>query len=269
MFVIIPQGGLCNRMRSLESAMAVSNAAGAELTVEWYIDPNLMSDLFENLFEIPSEIGQIITKDYRSIFGKHKKSIQKQLNKIKYKHCLYERDLSTFLKRGGDLVALAKSGPLCIASCMHFYKDEPLFRRFTPAPAICEEVDTIMAGDSTIIGMHIRRSDHKQAIRRSPLELFENAMDMEIELDSDVKFFLATDSAETEAHLRQLYGERIIVHKKSSLDRNNVAAIRDAMVDLYCLSKTKKIIGSFASSFSEVAAQISGLELVILDKAQT
>ncbi len=59
MFVFIPQGGLCNRMRSLDAAMAVSKVAGVKLSVEWYLDPNLMSDRFENLFEMPPEISKI------------------------------------------------------------------------------------------------------------------------------------------------------------------------------------------------------------------
>ena len=269
MFVFIPQGGLCNRMRSLDSAMSVSSAAGAELVVEWYIDPNLMSEQFENLFEMPDEISKITTKHYTGRLGKHQKSIQRRLNKIKYKHCLYERDLSAFLKNGGDLIELARSGSLCIASCMHFYKDEPLFRRFTPIPEIRNEVERIMGGRSTVVGLHIRTDDQERAIHRGTieLELFENAMKKEIDLQSNVRFFLGTDSVKTEEYLKQKYGERIIVHNKSSLDRDSAIAMKDATIDLYCLSKASKIIGSLGSSFSDVAAQIKDIDLVMLDNA--
>ncbi len=269
MFVIIPQGALCNRMRSLDSAMAVSSAAGTDLTVDWYIDPNLMGARFEHLFEVPPEISKIITRNYMVRFGKIQKSIQKRLNQIKFKYCLYERDLGSFLKRGGNLVELAETGSLCIASCMHFHKSEPLFRRFKPVVEIRDEVDRIIEGGNRVIGVHIRRGDNIVAKEKSPLKLFESAMNKEIETQSDVTFFLATDCVETENHFRQVYGDRLIIHDKSSLDRNNEIAIKDALIDLYCLSKTNKIIGSAGSSFSNVSAQIEGINLVVMDKNDT
>lgn len=269
MFVFIPQGGLCNRMRSLDSAMAIAQAAGVELVVEWYKDPNLMSEKFENIFEMPSDINKIITKNYMGPLGKLQKTIQKRLNKIKYKNCFYEKDLVLFLDGGGDLSELAKSGSLCIASCAHFYKDPPFFQKFRPVAAITKKVNEIMSDSNNVIGIHIRRDDHIEAIKRSPLELFEKAMNEEISNHSDVKFFIATDSVETEDQLKNLYGDRILTHPKSSLDRDDVAAIKDAMIDLYCLSETSKIIGSYGSSFSDVASQIKGIELVILDMERT
>jgi hypothetical protein len=43
--------------------------------------------------------------------------------------------------------------------------------------------------------------------------------------------------------------------------RNLQKGIQDAVVDMYCLAGCQKIIGSYFSSFSEVAAQINGIEL--------
>jgi len=252
-------------MRSLDAAMTISKASGIELKVEWYKDPNLMSEYFENLFEVPSQIKKIITKNYMGKFGKLQKTIQKRLNKIKYKHCLYEKDLAAFINDGGDLVELAKSGSLCIASCKGFYPVSPMFENFKPKPEILNEVNSVIGGHENIIGVHIRRDDHLEAIRRSPLDLFEKIMSEEIKLTPDIKFFLATDSLETQEHMINLFSDKIIMHQKTSLDRDNVSAIKDAMIDLYCLSRARKIIGSYGSSFSDVAAQINDIELIILD----
>jgi len=265
MFVFIPQGGLCNRMRSLDSAIAISKAAGIKLNVEWYLDPNLMSDRLENLFEIPPEINKITTKNYMGRLGKLQKTIQKRLNKLKYKHCLYEKDLAAFINGGGDLVDLAKSGSLCIASCKNFYVSIPKFENFKPKPVILDEVQAVFGENDNVIGVHIRRDDHLEAIRRSPIALFESTMNEEIKKSAGVKFFLATDSTETQKHMINLYGDRIIMYQKTSLNRDDVAAIRDAMIDLYALSRSRKIIGSYGSSFSDVAAQINQIDLVILD----
>jgi len=79
-------------------------------------------------------------------------------------------------------------------------------------------------------------------------------------------FFLATDSPEEEQDMKKLFGDRIITFAKK-LDRNNPEAIQDALVDLLCLSKTRKIIGSFYSSFSDIAADIGYIEFVARHKA--
>jgi hypothetical protein len=41
--------------------------------------------------------------------------------------------------------------------------------------------------------------------------------------------------------------------------RSEPAGVQDALIDLYCLAKTQKILGSFHSSFSEEAALPGGI----------
>jgi hypothetical protein len=66
---------------------------------------------------------------------------------------------------------------------------------------------------------------------------------------------LATDDAQEEKLLKNRYGSRIITHQKV-LDRSSLQGIKDAMVDLYTLSATDAIWGSYWSSFSDMAATI-------------
>ena len=39
--------------------------------------------------------------------------------------------------------------------------------------------------------------------------------------------------------------------------------MQDALLDLYCLAAAKKLIGSYWSSFTDIAADMKGIEKVI------
>ncbi len=89
---------------------------------------------------------------------------------------------------------------------------------------------------------------------------------MEISENPDTRFFLATDSGEVEMKLLEIFKDRIIIQPNKQLGRNNPGAIRDALVDMLCLSRTRKILGSYWSSFSESAALMGNLQLIIVKK---
>jgi hypothetical protein len=80
-----------------------------------------------------------------------------------------------------------------------------------------------------------------------------------------VKFVVATDFLEVQQELENIFPGRIIIHNKSSLDRSSPAAIRDAVIDLYCLAQTRKLIGSYGSSFTETASKLGDVETVVVN----
>lgn len=90
-------------------------------------------------------------------------------------------------------------------------------------------------------------------------------MHAEIDIDPTTRFFVATDDPVEEACMRDTFGHRVFAHPKR-LTRNRPDGIRDALVDLLCLFRTRRVIGSFYSSFSEAAAEIGGVELVVIDR---
>lgn len=65
---------------------------------------------------------------------------------------------------------------------------------------------------------------------------------------------------EVKESLKSKYPNRIITLMDDT-DRNSLEGMKFAMVDLFCLSKTRKIIGSVASSYSQIAAEIGGIEI--------
>lgn len=116
-----------------------------------------------------------------------------------------------------------------------------------------------------LVGVHIRRTDHKSCIENSPLELFVDKMDELIEQNGEVYFFLATDDKKTQEQLIQKYGHRIIVQNKV-WGRNSKKAMEGAIVDCLCLSKCKVILGSCGSVFSNFAAKCGGIEIISMVK---
>ena len=114
-----------------------------------------------------------------------------------------------------------------------------------------------------MIGVHIRRTDNALSIGKSPLDLYIDSMYKSIEDNPDVKFYVASDSKEEKEKLKNIFLDRIYfldcVQKRDSLE-----GITDAIIELYLLSSTKKIYGSFASTYSTLAADISKIDCTIL-----
>ena len=90
-------------------------------------------------------------------------------------------------------------------------------------------------------------------------------MQMMIQSDKDTCFYLASDSPEEKSKMKATFGERILT-SVTDLSRNSVQGIQDALVELYALSKTKMILGSVKSSYSETAAQIGQIECQFMKK---
>jgi hypothetical protein len=160
-----------------------------------------------------------------------------------------------------DFLKLSNFSRVFISSHSPFYGSEKLFDVFRVRKNLKEQIDEITNRfGSHTIGVHIRRTDHKKAIIHSPLKLFIEAMKKEIIENGETDFFLATDCPNTECTIRDLFKGRIMIHQKE-FSRRTVSGVESAVVDLFCLSNTKKILGSYRSSFSHTAAEINGVEL--------
>ena len=116
-----------------------------------------------------------------------------------------------------------------------------------------------------LVGVHIRRTDHKKCIENSPLQLFIEKMDKLVEKDKQVCFLLATDDKNTQEQLIQKYGEQIIVQNKV-WGRDSQKAMVGGIIDCLCLSKCKMILGSYSSVSSNFAAKCGGIEMISMIK---
>lgn len=264
-YTLIPQGGLCNRMRALDAALALAADTQRRLVVQWHLDPGL-NCRFEDLFEIPPGIARIETRDYTGRLAKQRKTIAKRLNRLRYRCCLYEHDLARYASEHPDLTDLGRCRSVLIASCQRFYDRPPYYPSLHPTPDNQARIDRLTASFGPhMVGVHIRRADHVHAIANSPTGLFVAHMAQALEQQPDTRFFVATDCPRTERELVERFPGRIITHAKRSLDRGDADAIKDALVDVYGLAASERLLGSVQSSFSETAARISGTPLTIVD----
>lgn len=130
-----------------------------------------------------------------------------------------------------------------------------------------EEYDTVAANIITkeMVGIHIRRTDHELCKKISTVEMFIEKMDNEIAEDNSVKFFLSTDDKEVENELLRKYGEdRIIAQSDKKWGRTSKEEMISGIIDCLCLSKCKKIYGSFSSQFSGFAAEYGKVPIEII-----
>ena len=115
------------------------------------------------------------------------------------------------------------------------------------------------------IGIHLRRTDHIYSIEESPLSLFIKTIEKEIEANDRINFYLATDSQEDKQRLKKQFGSRILTYD-CELSRNSLEGMQAGVVELWALSRTAKIIGSHRSTYSQLAAELSGIECQMIRK---
>lgn len=256
--IVIPTGGLCNRMRTIVGAASLADVLNCSVSVIWTQDATLnakFSDLFEPL---PFPV-----KDVRqsSICHRIQKKIWTKLN-----HYMVIDDewilSNTRNKPIESYIETLIDKNILIISCQDIIRTGD-YSIFKPIETLRSKILPEFSNQD-IIGIHIRRTDSVLSIRHSPTSLFVEKIHEELNINPDRKFFVATDDPKEEQTLKNEFGDHILIHKKQSLDRNTPAAIYDAVVDLYSLSICSKIYASYFSSFSDIAALLGRKEKIVL-----
>lgn len=265
MIKLVPLEGLCNRMRAIDSAIALADDLNEPLEVYWVKD-NGMKHNFYDLFE-PIQHNSVKIHYSNKAPLMLKKSIKKNfhlpllIRKI-FSYITFERDENTRLLAYD--FAKTSSQNIVIRSFSRFYNNPKMYQLFVPIQEVREKIKhRSQAFNEFTIGVHIRRTDNSKSINASPLYLFEEAMQKEIEKEPRANFYLATDCEDTKSHFKKLFSGKIITAEEAAT-RDDVEGIRDAMVELYCLSKTQKVFGSYWSSFSHTACHIGNIPEITL-----
>ena len=256
MLIIQPSGGLCNRMRVINSAWELAKKRGERLIVLWYLCPELNCP-FESLFQPVKEIRIInihSLKDPRKLFYQ---LIARQR---------FGNDDILSHKTDGilhqDFFESLKN-PVYLFTWEHFYPSRD-YHFYVPCASLQKRIDLITASfGKRCVGVHIRRTDNTVSMGKSTTEQFLALMHKELEAEPETRFFLATDDMEEEALLRKTFPGRILSNEARTLNRSSEAGMHDALLDLYCLASTRKLIGSYWSSFTDIAADMKGIEKVI------
>ncbi len=267
---LIPAGGLANRMRAVAGAVTFMRELGGNLRIFWFRDWALNAP-FGSLFcpiDLPNVSlaeGGLMNSVLYDRPRRRNLWIPSIYQRLAFDFRLYEKVVWLFRDNPSDMKRLADASNSYVASyhALVPYTNDVLRRLFRPVASIQQEIDRRCGEFSAYtVGCHIRRTDNIESIRQSPLELFYNVLDAELASHADLRIYLATDSEDVKAQMRERYGDRILT-ASAAADRDSIEGIADGIADMYTLARTNKIYGSSGSSFSELAAQLGDTPLTI------
>ena len=272
--IVKPLGGLANRMRMLESAYCYAKKYSAQLTVIWERN-GILNARYADCF-LPVEGARIIEADYNgdSVISKLKRQwynaaewagttffTTKKLHDISLESILQNGQADEAAITFFDELAKKNKG-IFIESCFEFYPNPASFR-LSIQEEIQNKATASLRQHPSVVGIHIRRTDNIDSINHSPLEKFIEKINSRLTISPSDAFYLSTDSEEVVHQLRDMFQDKIITGV-SVRTRDSKEGIISALVDLYCLSQCKLILGSYKSSFSERAALIGNIPLQIV-----
>ena len=262
---LIPIMGLCNRMRAIASAKALSDRIGSNLEIVWlnhFKFPAKFKDLFEDVdtirikdywLNIPSLRRQQVINIARSaIYLKEYAKWRKYdliLPREQSKDGSFDDEESIYRIRGKKVLMVSYS---------RFYSDCS-FSFFRPCSPMSDEINSQATRfNEHTAGVHVRRNDNERSKIYSPNEEFFRIIEDRIASNPNFNFFLATDSKETQSIFIKRYGDRVFA-RENKFDSYSNIGIKSALVDLFLLSRTTDIIGSYWSSFSRNASALGNI----------
>lgn len=264
--IIEPCAGLGNRLLAMTSAYELSRKLGKELIIVWKREVGC-AIRSNDLFELSVPVIDITEMGWKNGVLDNLNS-----NRLKKK---YRGMADRFLEC--DEIADAKTAggfekvKLMVAqepvSYIKSYTNlceitAESFSFLKPGKEVLERGKRVFSRISEkTVGVHIRRTDHVDAIKNSPLTLFVEKMQAELE-KQDTDFYVTTDDASAIEELKHYFpAEKLIVYEEKVLDRDSKTGIQDALVDMLCLSKCRKILGSYQSTFSLIPSIMGNTEL--------
>lgn len=257
---LIPTAGLGNRLRTISSFYNYCKNNHIELIVHWHRQRGLNAP-FSSIFEPISDL-KICDCNYIDYFTYnipilYNLKIPSLIDKLFCRKAIYGLGLN-------QLDSLDINGEMTISTYSQQGDLYPLKQLFHPVKDIQDIIDDFSSrfGNHTI-GCHIRRTDNTMSIKESSIDKFENRFNQLFKSNPDSQVFLCTDDAELKAYLKNKYKGRILVYN-SILKRSSTLGIRDAVVELWLLSLTKEIWGSYWSSFTDMAVSLSGVKYTIV-----
>lgn len=225
--------GLCNRLRSITSVQVVSKYLNIPLYVNWPVTPEC-PDKYENLFEININLAPHNQENALILDG--------------YFGYATVWEYQTLIP--------------------HIHPNEvnrqaiENMRKIEPLKHIKDIINRVSSKfTSETLGIHVRRTDHQQRLGGKILYTasLNNDQILLNYLDDQPKwmqFFIASDNQESEEVLKSRYDSRVIVHNKKWVEGLRKTSMVDAVIDLYCLARTNRVVGTYWSSFSGYAAEL-------------
>lgn len=268
LLTLVPQGGLCNRLRAVLSAVSLVEEQRIEglIRVGWSADAECAAR-FDQLFEpYPATCLTIAPRRWTDRPVTRRNLHWPALVRSLFYTAQY-RNRPPTIEAIVTAASTAGAARLYVSTGHAFCDYSPDYvRRLRPLPHLQQRIDSLSAGfDDHTIGIHIRRTDHMTAIAESPDDLFVDAISSAIAHDDDARFFLATDDADLKRRLMERFPQRITAQDCRG-SRADLSGMEEAVVDLWTLARCSRIIGSYWSSYTDTAAEIGGIPLTIIRK---
>lgn len=252
-------------MRALVGYKALADLYGCPFYLRWENNTHCPAD-FEELF-VPDGI-QLIPRDRIPV----------------------EREAGAIIGKDADwFTRIGERHGYGGATRDHFLRQSLVnLRALSPRPdlarAIADFADAHLLSERT--GVHIRYTDNLATQRDwvgkiegfrpelvSRLEGFEKYIAGEIDARPDARLFLATDNPSVERRFRKRFGRHIITYPKTyrGILSRWLARLRYgrtvrttpmsiAVIEFYLLARCRKLVGTYFSSFAELACVINGVD---------
>ncbi len=228
MVTVVSHAGIANRIKNLLSAMAQHKDVS---TLH-----DTMSFIFPSLTKV-DEVEEEYPEDWRLYVDPKE---EKYIPDYKTIDLLYENTPHYFINKYLDLLHTLEINSEII---QYVYE-------FTDAW-------------DDMVGVHIRSWYCPKKVFHSN-EIFEEQID---KLPEDKKFFFCSDNSDVQKHFIDKYGDRVITYNRQIFNdpklaesghHDDIQLTTDAFIELLMLSKCATIVGTYASSFDEVAWWMSG-----------
>lgn len=276
--------GLGNRLRALGSCLSFASTTGRVPLIVWEKDAHIQAS-YGDLFATKLAVLDSFSPKWPDMKGGHEwDAAWKQYNfhnymemegggAVKGEQVLDEEDKSIYFK-GAYII---EADPALTS----WELDNEQLRALTPVPAVADMVAARAAeGLSGMIGVHIRNKtldkdidgvsfDDEYGVEAaatmekwrlaSGYPSFITEMRSLMAKDPALKFYVATDTAAVIDIMATTFPGKVVSTPREC-DGRDGACVRLALVDILCLSKTKGLLGSNWSSFTEAAQRIGGVE---------
>ena len=260
---IIPTGGLCNRMRAMATGIAIARHFHSTPVVYWNNSQGLKANFYDLFKKVSNDVIIIENSDWLHNIKDTKSYILRwPLLWMKYNKLFFNYNMLKKKKRNVLSQINNEDKNLLLVSCHPMCEQLDIASLFVPIDEIQHEIDKIVQQFSQrTIGVHIRRTDNIESINSSPISAFERMIEIELRKDTNTHFYIASDDNSVKSLFQKKYPQNVITIFEDT-SRNTYEGMRFAVVDLYCLSKTSYIIGSYYSSYSHIASVLGGISVV-------
>ena len=268
---LVPEGGLCNRIYAITSAVAFAKKHHLLLKVIWFKDRGMGAGFYD-LFDLSPTVENVEIKDAGFVdFFKYAKPIKSNFflpelyQKLKFDAVYFGNKEQVSVEEW--YFSHPDAHDFYLFHCQKFYDNTAFLNLLSPVSSIQKRINKQLNLLSPhTVGVHIRRADLASFVEpQSPLSAFIEKMQQEIAANPQTDFYVASDSPDEKKNLTDIFGERIIT-VENNLKRNTKEGIIDALIELHTLASTKKIFGSYYSSYSTLASEIKGIPIEIISK---